>query len=233
MTPSEADSLHQSPRLVCSYCGNEEALPADAMERHRHLRFRLIQLQREREGNEAPIRTFRQIGEVYVFGVVIAAALASWQIWNLVGLARGNVALGFDQLIVPVMSAAPMVGLITGWIGMRRAFARMIEPLLRARAPVAAGLAARCRCCGGDLPLVRAPQVVCQYCGASNLLDGQLTAAAGELLAAEADEYRRRAQGWHRDASVYSAPARMFYRWGAIGAAAAAGAGIVVATLLI
>ena len=66
---------------------------------------------------------------------------------------------------------------------------------------------------------MNAPEVVCGYCGASNLLDRELTTRAGELLQAEISAYQARA------AKIYSheafrAPTKAFYRWGAVGAVA-------------
>jgi hypothetical protein len=68
------------------------------------------------------------------------------------------------------------------------------------------------------LPAVRAPQVLCNHCGASNLLDAALTANAALLLQQEAQEYQSRVRPWARDAALYHAPVRAFYLYGAVGA---------------
>jgi hypothetical protein len=64
---------------------------------------------------------------------------------------------------------------------------------------------------------VRAPEVTCGYCGASNFLDSALSAQASALLAQEAAGYQQRILPWASDPSVYLAPSRAFYRYAALG----------------
>ena len=143
-----------------------------------------------------------------------------------------------DIALPIVIGLSMFAGYLSGYVGMSRGYRRAVKPLLRARPPTAPGLAIRCRSCGGDLPNVNAratarlysdatsglpnvnaPEVVCRYCGASNLLDHELATRAGELLQAEISAYQARA------AKIYSheafrAPTKAFYRWGAFGAIA-------------
>ena len=228
MSPGPAASLHANPEWVCGYCGRREAMPADAAERHRYLRLRLMQLQRAREATEAPLQTFRSLSQTYPMALALFGVLALWQgysFWNGPS-APGGADIG--RAMLALLPLAVALGMLSGWLGMRRAFVAQLRPLLRARPPRQQGLAARCRGCGADLPPVRAPEVKCSYCSASNVLDAELTTSAGALLAAEAEEYRGRAQGFTHDPNVYLAPSRAFYRFGAIGAALTLGIGVAI-----
>ena len=229
MALTQPPSLHQNPELWCHFCGHREGLPPDAAELHRHLRLRLMQLSRAREATEAPLRTFKAMAEVWPMAIVISGAMGAYQSWNFVNSWQKFGTLEVSQALFGALPLAVSFGMLAGWLGMRRAFARQLRPLLRARPPQQVGLAARCRNCGGDLPAVRAPEVTCGYCGASNVLDATLTANAATLLVSERQEYERRMLPWARDPNVYLAPSRAFYRYGAAGAALA----LVLLTLAI
>ena len=136
------------------------------------------------------------------------------------------------QAMYAVLPLSFSVGMLSGWLGMRSVFAQKLKPLLRARPPQEPGLAARCRNCGGDLPAVRAPEVSCGYCGASNFLDEALTAQAGALLAREAEQYQQRVLPWASDSALYLAPSRAFYRYAALGAGVSLLAALAVVLLL-
>jgi len=218
MIATEPQFLHQDPELACRYCGRREALPKDAAQLHRHVRLRLLQLTQAREATEAPLRTFKMMNHSWPQAIGLVALMAAYQAWSL-GTHWSNLGkLEPSQAVVGFVPLAAMFGMVSGWLGMRRVFSRQLVPLLRARPPHAPGLAARCRTCGGNLPPVRAPQVSCSYCGASNLLDAALTANAAALLQQEAQEYQNRLKPWARDATLYQAPMRAFYLYGAAGA---------------
>ena len=229
----QVESLHENPELLCQYCGRREPLPLDAAERHRHLRLRLMQLKRAREASEGPLQTFRTMNETWPPAIAIAAGMGAWQSYGwLSTLSSRTSALGM-QAVYALLPISIAVGMLTGWLGMRRVFARQLRPLLRARPPHQPGLAARCRNCGGDLPAVRAPEVTCNFCGASNFLDSALTDQAGELLAKEAEHYQRRVLPWASDPAVYLAPSRAFYRYAALGAGLSLLVALGIVTLLL
>jgi hypothetical protein len=121
-----------------------------------------------------------------------------------------------STVLVGVWPVGVCFGLVAGWLGMSRAFQKHLQPLLRARPARAQGLFARCRCCGADLPPVRAPQVACRFCAATNFLDEALVTRTSDLLQAEAAEHHQRVSGWSRDPSVYNAPSRAFYWYGGV-----------------
>jgi DNA-directed RNA polymerase subunit RPC12/RpoP len=227
----QVQSLHENPELWCQYCGRREPLPPDAAERHRHLRLRLMQLKRAREASEAPLRTFRTLNETWAPAIAIAGAMGVWQSYGWLSSLGSARALGM-QAVYALLPLSTAVGMLSGWLGMRRVFARQLRPLLRARPPYQPGLAARCRNCGGDLPALRAPEVTCGYCGASNFLDSALTHQAGRLLAQEAELYRRRVLPWASDPALYLAPSRTFYRYAALGAGLSLFVALGIAALL-
>jgi len=221
MVTTEPQYLHQNPELTCRYCGRREPLPKDAAQLHRHLRLRLLQLSHAREASEAPLRTFRVMNESWPPAIALLAVMFLYQAWNLHNHWRLMGQLEASQAMFALVPLAASVGMVSGWLGMRHVFSRQLRPLLRARPPHAPGLAARCRNCGGGLPPVRAPQLVCGYCGASNLLDATLTANAAALLQREEQEYQQRSKPWTRDSTLFQAPVRAFYLYGAVGAAIA------------
>ncbi|MBN1612778.1 MAG: hypothetical protein JW940_39515 [Polyangiaceae bacterium] len=216
--------LNSSLGLYCGYCRRSEPLPPDAAERVRYLQWRLMQLGQARENDEAPLRTVARLKRAWVPVLVVFFASTVLQISQTLSTVQA-VQKAAPQAVHDV--AFPMAiglsmfaGYLFGYVGMLRGYRRAVKPLLRARPPMAAGLAIRCRSCGGDLPNVNAPEVVCRYCGAPNQLDKELTTRTGELLQAEISAYQARA------AKVYShdafrAPTKAFYRWGAAGAVVA------------
>lgn len=231
MALTEASSLHSNPELTCRYCGHRESLPADAAERHRHLRLRLLQLTRAREAGEAPLRSFRAMNESWPIAIAFTSAMGLWQAWGSIRIWRANGITSVPQAVFSALPLAVALGMLSGWLGMRHVFAKHLRPLMRARSPQHPGLSARCRHCGGELPALRAPEVTCGFCGAVNLLDAALTTQAAALLSKEVQEYHQRMRPWARDPATYLAPSRAFYRYGAAGVALALL--IATATLLL
>jgi DNA-directed RNA polymerase subunit RPC12/RpoP len=213
--------LHQDPELGCQYCGHREVLPKDAAERHRHLRLRLLQVSRAREAGEAPLQTFKMMNDAWAPSLFMMGALGLYQSYGFLSNWETSIKPAPQQALFGGVPLAIAFGMVTGFLGMRHVYRRRLEPLLLARPAQAPGLAVRCRNCGGDLPPVRAPQITCPHCSASNLLDHSLTANAGRLLEQEALAYQQRLAPWTRDANVYRAPLRAFYLFGGIGAATA------------
>jgi hypothetical protein len=221
MIISAPQFLHQDPELCCQYCGRREVLPKDAAERHRQLRLRLLQVSRAREAGEAPLQTFKMMNDAWVPSLFLMGGIGLFQSYSFFSNWETLIELAPQQAFFGGIPLAMAFGMLTGWLGMRHVYAQRLKPLLLARPPQAPGLAVRCRNCGGDLPPVRAPQVTCQHCSASNLLDDSLTANAAALLQREAQAYHQRLAPWARDANVCRAPLRAFYLFGGIGAATA------------
>jgi hypothetical protein len=212
-----AAGLHGEPTLTCSYCGNTEALPAEAAAQDRFLRLRLMQVRRSREALEAPLRSFEMVRQSWAIALVFFVVMGGWQLWQALSVA-GKAPI--ESTIFGLLGASGVVGVIFGYFGMTRAFRVLVRPMLQARPPAAQGLAARCRSCGGDLPQMRTTQVACSFCGASNFLDAAQAHDVSNLLAREQAEYQRRAHGGGPpDGSAYQQPAKAFYRWMVAGAA--------------
>ena len=212
MKAVEPQALHESGSLACEYCGKSEAA------RQRHLRLRLLQLRRTRDELEAPLKSFQLLKQSWAFALLFLAPLGGWQAWQAMGRADAPL----SSAVYAAGSASALFAVVAGYVGMVRAFRRLVRPLQRARPPLQQGLAARCRSCGAELPPVRGAHADCAHCGASNFLDAALATQASALLAAERAEYQRRAQGGKPpDPAAYLKPSRAFYRWGAAGAAGA------------
>lgn len=236
MTLASGPHLHSALGLSCAYCGASEALSADAAERVRHLRLRLTQLQRARESDEAPLRTVATLKRAWIPALVLLAVISGIQVVQAVSTLDALAEAAPEALAQSALPMAlPLVllcGYAAGYLGMLRGYARAAVPLLRARPARAAGLAVRCRSCGGDLPKTTAPEVACRYCQATNLLDAELTARAAELLQAEVTAYQARARSVAQS-EAFRAPVSAFYRWAAGGAAVGLlVAGVAIAVFL-
>lgn len=214
--------LHSALGLSCAYCGASEPLAEDAAGRVRHLRLRLSQLQRARENDEAPLRTVALLKRAWIPALILLTLVLAIQLAQSLSVLETIARAAPDALAQAAMPMAiPVVLLfayLAGYLGMSRGYARAARPLLRARPPRAAGLATRCRSCGGDLPRVSAPEVVCGYCQAPNLLDADLATRAAELLEAEVAAYQQRARSVTQS-EAFRAPVKAFYRWATAGAA--------------
>jgi hypothetical protein len=216
--------LNSGLGLYCGYCRQSEPLPPDAAERVRYLGWRLTQLRQARENDEAPLRTIATLRRSWIPALVIFFVITVSQILRTLSTVQTLQKVApeaVQSVLLPMVIALGMfAGYLSGYVGMARGYRRAVKPLLRARPPMAAGLAIRCRSCGGDLPNVHAPEVVCRYCGAPNQLDQELTTRASELLQTEISAYQARAtKVYSQDA--FRAPTQAFYRWGAIGAVVA------------
>jgi len=214
--------------LFCGYCHRHEALPPDAAERVRYLQNRLLLLKQVRENDEAPLRTVALLRRAWIPSLLFLGFLAAQQLYQGLSTIQSLQKTAPEAVSHMLTPLAIQMGLLSGYafgyLGMSVAYRRAVRPLLRAKPPVAAGVALRCRSCGGDLPTVRAPHVVCGYCSADNLLDSQVTRRASDLLQQEIAAYQARAHDVY-STDAFRAPTKAFYRWGIAGA-------IVVAVLV-
>lgn len=231
MTATVTTGLHGDPTLSCHFCGRSETMPAEAAAQDRFLRLRLLQVRRAREAIEAPLKTFAMVRQTWSMALGVFVLMGGWQVWQAVSTA-GKAPL--ESPLFALLGASGVLGVLFGYAGMVRAFRQLVKPQLLARPPLSAGLKARCRGCGAELPPVRAAQVQCKYCGADNFLDAALARDVGELLAAEQAQYQRRAQGEQaNDGFAFQQPARAFYRWLGAGAGATFVVGLLVVLLLL
>jgi len=218
--------------LFCGYCHQREALPPDAAERVGYLQHRLVLLKQARESDEAPLKAVATLRRAWIPVLLLFAVLMVYQLYQNVILIRSLQKTAPDavaHMVAPLTFQAAIIGgYAIGYLGMSLAYKRAVKPLLRAKPPAALGVALRCRSCGGDLPSVRAPHVVCGYCSAHNLLDSQVTQRASQLLQEEIAAYQARAHGVY-STDAFRAPTKAFYRWAIPGALVI---GVVVASVL-
>ncbi|HEY6728964.1 MAG TPA: hypothetical protein VI197_33370 [Polyangiaceae bacterium] len=218
--------------LFCGYCHQSEALPPDAAERVRYLQQRLALLKQARESDEAPLRAVASMRRAWIPVLLLFAALVAYQLYQHVSqirLLQKTAPEAVGHMVAPITFQLALIGgYALGYLGMSLAYGRAVKPLLRAKPPVAAGVALRCRSCGGDLPVVRASHVICGYCSAHNLLDSQVTQRAAQLLQQEIAAYQARAHGVY-SADAFRAPTKAFYRWAIPGALII---GVIVASVL-
>lgn len=223
---------HGAVALFCGYCHQREALPPDAAERVRYLQHRLALLKQARESDEAPLRAVAMLRRAWLPALVLFAGMTGHQLYQNVTLARSlqkTAPEAVEYMVAPLtFQLAIFGGYVCGYLGMSLAYRRAVRPLLLAKPPVAAGVALRCRSCGGDLPDVNAPHVICGYCAAHNLLDRQVTERASQLLQEEIAAYQARAHGVY-STDAFRAPTKAFYRWAIPGAVII---GVVVASTL-
>ena len=211
---------HGAVALFCGYCHRSEPLPPDAAERVRYLQQRLLLLKQVRESDEAPLRTLVVLRRAWLPVLLFFALFTVHQLYRNVNLMRSlqkTAPEAIGHLVAPfAVQFGLFGGYAFGYLGMSLAYQRAVKPLLRAKPPRAAGVALRCRSCGGDLPSVRAPHVVCGYCSAHNLLDNQVTQRAGQLLQEEIAAYQARAHNVY-STEAFRAPTKAFYRWAITG----------------
>jgi hypothetical protein len=217
MQVQAAVHLHSNPSLLCAYCGRREEMPQEAAERHRFVRLRLQQLERARLTVEAPLQTFRSIKMAVLPGMGFAIVMMGVQL----GTAFSHQAVGTRLSLAQLFPVAVMVGMLSGYAGMMLTFRKLVQPLLEARPPSAAGMPATCRSCGGDLPAIKAAQVKCGYCRADNVLGAGAAERVGSILETEFGAKMAHARTGFADAKAFERPSRAFYVWGAIGAGVA------------
>lgn len=220
--------------LACRYCGARETLAHD--DRLRVSRERIGFLRMAQDAAEAPARHAEQLialrpwlGGLAVGGIMLLNGLNNlWQTTE--ALSRAGAAMSadarFDVLLTACAMPAAGVGLaggmFLGWTLALRRYRDLVTPLRRARAPLAPGAPARCRCCGADLPAQWGAFVTCQYCNSANLLDRALLDARESLLVQETAMHQQRAAGVIAQANAFSPT---FSRWSLAGAAAGAALG--------
>lgn len=218
---------------MCRYCQATEKLPSDAEERARTLAFREELLRRNARAEEAPALAYAQIAALWSSPVVIV--LAAVVPLAAVGQAIGGAAQYFHKPPVSLSdwvslatgaSIAPgvlatLAGGIAGRRAMLRTFQKIAAPVLSARHDVSAGGPLVCRVCGAPLAQATGAQVLCRHCGATNLVGSDAVAAIAsgldQQIVRSASALRERLAPLNREA----APARVFFRGGAIVAAIA------------
>lgn len=223
--------------LLCRYCGYAETLHRD--DRVRVSRERVALLRMAQEAAEAPARQAEQIIGMrpWLGGVVVGGVLALNAL-NGVGttmeaIERAGPAMDASArlqtltgvCVIPLLGFGLAVGMFVGWTLAMRRYRALVTPERWARAPLAPGAPARCRCCGAGLPEQWGAMVECGFCRTHNLLDRAVIDQREALLLSETAQHQARAAGVIARANEFSAS---FGQWSLAGAALGAMAGGVL-----
>lgn len=226
-------------QVRCPYCQSIEVLPAEQAQRVTALRARLAHLRMAQAAEEGPALAFaqttqtlrKQLPMYLAFGAFILISTTSGAVGQIQkAIALRDIPLETREEILSsatfsVVSLGVLVGVAVGYLLALRKFKKAIAPTLRARAPLQAGLPARCRSCGASLPVGPATtaMVACPYCAASNLLTPELATDRARLLEEETRAYNERAHGVTSRATKAAVSFQTYFFLGAgIGVALAA-----------
>jgi hypothetical protein len=191
--------------LSCPYCGSEDRLPENELDRAIELRRRVAAAAgsvAQLDGLSAALASIfedrRAFLRVAAPWLVVALLITVYQItgaWGAISAAPGNLRLSL--LLYAVMgtlftSGIALSMMLALWVG-RVHFRRAVRPLLIGRPPREPGKPARCRACGGDLPDERGPLLRCRYCRTHSLVTPELERDRAQLLEREETTYRQRA----------------------------------------
>lgn len=233
MAPTHEGPLYNDViALGCLYCGARETVRHD--DRLRVSRERIALLRMAQDAAEAPaLHADRLIASRPWLGGVVVGAVMLLNGLNQLGATRDALdRAGVDtaqrtELLVPAclwptVGVGVVAGMFVGWTLALRQYRAAVTPVRRARPPRTPHGAARCRCCGADLPGQWGAFVVCAYCNTHNLLDRSLLAARESLLVEETRVQQARAAGVIARANALTPT---FGRWSMVGAALGAGLG--------
>lgn len=242
MVPTEQPVLYANElRMGCRFCGAVETLSND--DRLRVSRERIAMLRMAQDAAEAPARHADQIiamrpwlGGALVGGVMLLNGLNGVS-QAVGGIDRAGAAMSADDrldalltvCVMPAMGIGVAAGMFLGWTLALRRYRALVTPMRRARAPIAPGAPARCRCCGADLPSLPGAFTRCGFCNTHNLLDRALMDERESLLQQETAGYQQRAAGVLARANAFSPT---FTRWSLIGAGLGAATMAVVGALV-
>ncbi len=221
--------LHGAWELHCPYCQAREALPAEAEERARTLRFREELLRQAQRASEVPAIAYAQIARAWsspltiglALVVVISAvvqglrAVVSAQGAGLPGSLDGWITLVVGACMVPGVLAI-MAGALAGRSALLESFRRVAAPVLMARPPAMPGQGLCCRVCTAPLPGMTNGLVTCGFCQATNLVDAKLAGSLKEHLEQETFRTTEALKARLAPLSGESAPGRVFLRRGVL-----------------
>ncbi len=214
--------------MRCAYCGAQEVLANES--RVRVARERIAQLRAAQDAAEAPARGVDQLikrrpwlGGLLVGGVMMLNGLGSVR----TTVASITASQGMDAeeqwralaqvCALPAAGIGVAAGMMLGWYAALKRYRALVEPDSWARPPTAPDGAARCRCCGGELPARWGAFVECAFCRTPNMLDRALLARRDALLRDETLQHQQRAAGVIARANQFTPN---FGRYSLIGAAA-------------
>lgn len=204
-------SLAPDLSLSCRYCGARDVLPPDDLGRALDIKNRLAlaeQRSAQLRGIDVALASvfedrlaFLRVAGVY-FGlatvIFIGTSLnTASMLWSRADqLSPKSIAeLGVGALLSPLFVLGLAISLAVALARGRAQYRRRIRPLLLARPALQAGIALRCRTCGGDLPEARGVEARCSYCRTVNLIPKELHGSHSAALFLEAETARQRMAG--------------------------------------
>ncbi len=227
-------------QVRCPYCQAIEVLPAEQAQRVTALRARLAHLRMAQAAEEGPALAFAQTTQTLRKQLPMYLAFGAFILISTTSGAVGQIQKAIALRDIPLETREEILSSATFSVvslgrprrcrGRVPAGAAEIQEgdrahLARARAPLQAGLPARCRSCGASLPVGPATtaMVACPYCAASNLLTPELASDRARLLEEETRAYNERAHGVTSRATKAAVSFQTYFFLGAgIGVALAA-----------
>ena len=224
-------------QVRCPYCNAVETLPHEQAQRVVAMRARLAALRAAQQAEEGPSLAYAKIiqtlrSQIWIY-VGILALIIGQTIFGAIGdiqkaITSTNLPASVRAEILssgttsPAIGIGIFVGVMVGYVLALLKYKKAVEPTLRARAPMQPGWPARCRSCGGPLPVgpVTGAFVACPHCAAQNLMSKELMQNRAQFLDEETRSYSARAAGVQaKAASAIPAFQTYFYIGAGVGVA--------------
>lgn len=205
-----ATDVHFDLTVRCRFCGTTDRLPADAAARALEIRERLAQAAAhatQLAAGEASMAALFEGTGMLRRNLMTVAPIAALMLFGagvnltyMLSLPDGAVAgTRLQMLVSSLQSVAWIVGIALGivvaFLVGRSSYQHQVRCKIAPRPALYPGAPLRCRACGGNLPMQRAAQVACSFCGTQNLMTAVASADAKRQLDAEVAGYRARARG--------------------------------------
>jgi predicted RNA-binding Zn-ribbon protein involved in translation (DUF1610 family) len=180
----------------CPYCGTRDELPRVAHARVRELRRRIhartaavLQLS---ERHATFVRIFEGNARGIYLPYALMGALMLVQSLSVLTVPGG----GPRSLLSSLLNMLPLIAIPgAGLLGLaygRRIYRAEVRDLLYAGPSRVPGGPARCRCCGGSLPLEHGPLLRCRHCHTHSIVAPAAQARSAAVLTAEVRDHRGR-----------------------------------------
>jgi len=193
--------------LHCPYCGVDDRLPDDELDRVLELKRRVAAATRSAVQLDHAAALLADIFEkkraflrvqgswLAILGFVSVYAIAGS--WSAIAKAPPGYRLGLalHAAMGPMFVGGIAISFVFALFLGRISYRRHVRPLLLARPPRHPGEPARCRSCGAPLPDQPGPFMRCTYCAMQSLVTPEIQRNREALLAEEERAYRERARG--------------------------------------
>lgn len=194
----------------CRFCGTMDRLPANAAARALDIRERLSQAAAHATqlaaGEAAMAALFenpsmlrRNLASMAtVLGIVLLSTVGGI-VYTAATMSSAPLGMSLEVFVSSLQGLVWIVGvglgIVLSFLVGRSTYQRHVRTQIAPRPALYPGAPLRCRACGGNLPMQRATQVACSFCGTQNLMTAVAAADARRQLDAEVAGYRARASG--------------------------------------